>query len=383
MNILKDSHKTFYLIGIGSIFFLICGILMTPKLWFLNSTFPKFPIFLDQSISNPVLNFILLIASLLIYSASLYYKKNWLILLYIFMWLFLIINDQMMLQPWVYIFNVIAVLSALEIIREKDGKSNLNSIQLFVICIYFFAGFFKIDPTFFKYAGATFFDFLIPILPAKYFSYIVLLGYCIPFFEILIAFGLLTKKYRKLALRVAIAMHLFIIFFVVLRLKWNFVIIPWNIGMIWLVFHSFQKSNISISNILKPTTKTHIAIIFLGLLLPFSHTFGIWDSYLSFNLYSYNTPNVVIDFSKEDELTFEKRYNQTVEHYSRDSIFSMNDWAMKELGVPLYPEKRILKKLIKDMCAQDILTNSTLYFGKIHFEKENGLVIDCNTIDRF
>ena len=129
-------------------------------------------------------------------------------------------------------------------------------------------------------------------------------GLALPIFEILAAIGLLLSKNKKLFALLLIGMHIFILIFLSpLGIYYNSIVWPWNILMIiYLIILFYNYATIiSFKNLLTGFNKIPFAVIAI---LPLLSFFGLYDNYLSFNLYSgkLNSFRICVDEVKvEDE----------------------------------------------------------------------------------
>ncbi|HWY36049.1 MAG TPA: hypothetical protein VNX68_15500, partial [Nitrosopumilaceae archaeon] len=189
-------------------------------------------------------------------------------------------------------------------------------------------------------------------------------GYCMPFAEMFIGIALLFNSGKRIAIPLAISMHLLILGLLgPTGHNYNPVIWGWNITMIFLVYNLFAGN---------PESKYHhfsylfsfrpaYFIVILCAFLPALSLFNKWDSYLSSNLYSGNNNNGIIYMSDEAKTKL-PIYLQAFTEAEDDNKYSLHikNWAMNELGVPGYPEKRIFKtveKYIKEItCCDDQIT---------------------------
>src|SRR3990172_8215726 len=106
----------------------------------------------------------------------------------------------------------------------------------------------------------------------------------IPYFEVVLAFGLLFSKTRKYFLIPAILMHAYIILLMTpLGRNYNYVIIPWNGAMILFLILLFNNSNkFNFAETFKAVKSIPHKIVFaLFWIMPSLSFFDRWDSYLS------------------------------------------------------------------------------------------------------
>jgi hypothetical protein len=195
---------------------------------------------------------------------------------------------------------------------------------------------------------------------------------------------MLTKTYRKLAFIAAVSLHAFIIVFVSIRLNWNPVIIPWNMAMMAMLLLLFPSSSEYewkdiVLNKLRPT---HIALVVLVGVMPLFHFLGRWDTYPSFDLYSYRGISAKIEWTANERDAFLKAYHLNPSDYPKiDSNFRLDDWSYRELGVPIYPEKRVLQRIVKQLCDKGILHKSVAHLGPVYFEENSNEKMRCEDLN--
>ncbi|HMO02628.1 MAG TPA: hypothetical protein PKD37_03570 [Oligoflexia bacterium] len=114
-------------------------------------------------------------------------------------------------------------------------------------------------------------------------------GLFVPFIEIWIGVGLITQKYRTKAIWLAFAMCFFVLLTIgPLGHNWNSVVWPWNVMMAISVFVLFVDTEAILPRDIlwvKNFFFHKIVLIMFGILPLFSF-FNLWDSYLSWSLYS-------------------------------------------------------------------------------------------------
>jgi hypothetical protein len=172
-----------------------------------------------------------------------------------------------------------------------------------------------------------------------------------PFLEIFIAIGVWFRKTRWFAIALAAILHgASLLFLGPIGHDVNSVIWPWNIAMFALLLILFgSKETASFSEIFRELRRSWGGAMVVGLygLLPVLSFFGLWDSYLSFSLYSGNLSNadlyVTQSFAKRlprDMQTYvypTRNYNPA---YQAPFMFEHVMWATAVLGTPPLPEQR-------------------------------------------
>jgi hypothetical protein len=170
-----------------------------------------------------------------------------------------------------------------------------------------------------------------------------------------IGIGLMTKKYRARAILGALGM----LGFVLLTLgplghNWNNVVWPWNIAMALFVIILFWRTeDFSFGDALwMKNIPFQKFILVLFVIMPILSFFNLWDSYLSSALYSGNTNGAQIYISD----SVRHKLPNAVQPYvirtgANEHILDYYHWSFGELNVPTYPETRVYKGIVRDICA--------------------------------
>ncbi|MDQ3075722.1 MAG: DCC1-like thiol-disulfide oxidoreductase family protein [bacterium] len=340
------------------VFGLISGLLLSTRLWLGVRIFPHIPVISDifkVSANTEIILFITLISTLLYIVFSSKPKKA--IFLAIAVCLFFAFFDQMRWQPW--FFQYVFMLSLLGAFswNHKDSlgiERVLNANRLIVASVYFFSGLQKLNLTFTDEIFPWMVKPIVNLLPSVLELHIHQLGTLVPFIEIAIGIGLLTNRFRKSAVILAMMSILFILATLgPFGNNWNSVVWPWNIVMLIIVPLLFWNiPNFSVKDIFWPKNNFFQKVVVLFFVIsPIFSFFNLWDSYLSFALYSGNVNSAriyVSDRFKErspDELNI---HLTAVEPNIHELNLFM--WSINELNVPIYPETRIFKGVAKEIC---------------------------------
>ena len=339
---------------------------MSHNLWIQNRNFPTIPI-IDDFIQLPLIVdsslFYLMIVLLLIST----FLKNKIYLISFFMILFfLLILDQMRWQPWVYIY-ILVLIPFLIKLEKKSFDSILNYFQLLFIGIYLWSGIHKFNPNFNEYIVEGFARHLFNISHTGTLASIKSIGYIFPIFETLAALFLIIPRTRKIGLFGIIIMHFFILIYISpLGMNYNYIILPWNIFMIFASIILFYNSK-RVLIILKNTFVHRLSTLFILaiMLLPMLNFFNYWDSYLSFSLYSGKIDSYYVlnkDSFSPAQINYDiENYVMTETEGQKQEILYIDYWANYELNVPMYPEERLFKKIAKLFCAEESKSSDFIF----------------------
>ncbi len=178
-------------------------------------------------------------------------------------------------------------------------------------------------------------------------SYLILI---IPFLEIFIGLGLLTRRFRNGAVLVAVATHAAILLLLVASGE-NVVVWPWNVAMMAFVWTLFWRNKETTARSIVAGKKAfQILVLILFGVLPSLSFAGLWDSYLSSALYSGNTYQTALYLEPAVLAKLPPAIHPHVWQRSEPFFLDINRWAYAELGVPVYPEPRVFRQVAKRIC---------------------------------
>lgn len=271
---------------------------------------------------------------------------------------FLGLWDQSRWQPW--FFQYLFMFAALGFYSWKVPDAHgqepiLNVCRLIVASIYCWSGLQKVNVSFvggvFPWMVKPLVGFLPPALRLLPLS----LGVVAPFLEMGIGIGLLTRRFRNVAIGAALAMHTLILICIgPLGYRWNSVVWPWNVAMALFVTILFWKQNDPhLRDIVTVRGSLFHALVFVLFgIMPALSLFGLWDAYLSSALYSGNVRGAVVYVSRSLTDRLPPEIQTFVQTNTDDrNVLSLSRWSWKELNVPLYPERRIFKNVARAICA--------------------------------
>jgi hypothetical protein len=196
-------------------------------------------------------------------------------------------QDQNRIHPWGYFFVLIyGALGELWLKPREQRRSSdtVTLLQFIVVTIYAWTGLQKFR--------VSYFTELIPALISSYkappsFVTTALL-YSTPFIEVVLALGLLFHLTRRLAVIGILLLHAGILVMVSpLGRDENYSIVPWNLTMGCVTVLLFWRSKTTLRAILMPAwTRSRVIFFQLCIALPLLGYFGLWNTYLSFSVYS-------------------------------------------------------------------------------------------------
>ncbi len=164
-------------------------------------------------------------------------------------------------------------------------------------------------------------------------------GYIIALTEIALGLMVLIPLTRRPAALVAFALHTGIFLTLTVGLNYNSAVWGWNVALAFAGFYFLWNWRESPFAVVRAAHPVLIGVIVLMLVSPIGFYIGVFDAYLSYNLYSSNTADANARISP--------------------------GMSMRELNVPFPPEHRLFEQFFRITCEPgDILTirDSRAYF---------------------
>jgi hypothetical protein len=294
----------------------------------------------------------------LLIAASVLARRGILIVLFVVL-LLLALQDQSRWQPWFY--QYVLMLLAIALAGPDRPEAAFNTCCLIVAATYVWSGLAKLNPHF---MGETFPFLVEPIIgrwPERAQWVVRHAAFVAPFIESGIGVGLLTRRFRRVAVFCGIGMHVFILIVIgPLGRGFNAVVWPWNLAMIAFLLILFLRRP-GFGRTGEPEAwdimwgrafAFHKVIVVLLGIMPVLSFFNLWDHYLSSALYSGNRNDGTVYVSDN---VF-ARLPHAIENYvyedgpNRNSL-SLYEWSLGEMNVPSYPEIRIYKNVARRICG--------------------------------
>lgn len=338
---------------------LLGGVLLSWPLW--NDTaraaFPLLPLFGEASLKKSdgwqaLFQPIFTVAA--IFCVGIFSSKKWPLALLAVWMLWLCALDINRLQPWVWFYLLIFAIVFLG--KKENETSTTHTLRWLLAAVYFWGGFSKLTPYFAEDNFAWFceaFDFTQPL--ARF----PLIGYAIAFLEMTFAVGFLWDKTRSYFRWIIIGFHALIIVFL-LKLNWNWVVVPWNLGMAAMVWALAKNSEETAVN---PSQKGIVAFIWLTPALAY---FQLLPQNLAWQLYSNTQPEATF-FSQNSPpcASFSKIWGKHA--FDGGTKLLLDDWANDELRVPMFASERTFRQVGQYLCACSANPDSAgLYILKVN-----------------
>jgi hypothetical protein len=331
------------------------GLSMSSALWIGPRSFPLVPVVTSAEIEGNAA--IVLYGALFALAAAALIARSprWFIAAFLGIMLVFCLGDQTRWQPWVFQYSLLmTVIGLAPFDGQTDQPRAINLGRLIVAFTYIFSGLQKLNSNF------MFVDFpwlvqpiteLFPLMG----KLVPMLGALAPFVQMAFGVGLLTRRWRRLSLVAAVAMHIFILtMFGPLGHNWNNVIWPWTAAMAAfdVILFSGTAEFTWPDVVASRRDPLHIAALALFVALPALSFFNLWDSYLSAALYSGNLTEAQIYISDAGMASVPPAVRTRTVHTSPNTnVLNIQRWAIEDLNVMPYPETRAYKAIARSVCG--------------------------------
>ncbi|NBX29655.1 hypothetical protein EBR04_04270 [bacterium] len=265
-------------------------------------------------------------------------------------------QDQSRLWPSFYTFFLLFVLAAG---HDRHGgptaaERTLTGMRLAVAAIYFWGGVHKLTPHFFAEEFPWFVEPFTGVLPIPA-AWIPWLGVAAAVVEVAFAIGLLTRRFRRLALWVALAMHVVVLVCIgPIRGHWNDSAWAWSLSMAAVVgalFHAaapFDAALVLSGPVKRLAPQAAVAVL-VGI-MPLLNGVSRWDSALSFNVYSGNQSSAVVVLQPDAVQSLPPAVAAHVTRGDTSAVLDLDAWSMAAFNAGVYPERRVFRRLFTRLC---------------------------------
>lgn len=268
----------------------------------------------------------------------------------------LFLQDQSRLWPSFYLFFFLFLLLAShgrEGVEPAAGRT-LAGMRFAVAMAYFWGGVQKLTPHFFGEEFPWFVKPLTDLVPVPI-PGLPVIAAAAAILEVLFGLGLLTKRFRSVALYEGLAMHVLILICIgPLRGNWNDSAWIWGQTMaviLVLLFYAAPPFRLAVMFNGAPARNLVQAavVVFLGV-LPVLNNVNRWDSALSFNIYSGNVSRAHVIMYADEAATLPAEMAAHVAIQGEWAVFDPNLWSMQQFNAGVYPEERIFLAILAVVC---------------------------------
>jgi uncharacterized membrane protein YphA (DoxX/SURF4 family) len=354
----RPADRIFWLKIVVVVAFCI-GLLMSFRAWIGPRSFPAVPVFgglpvLDEWVARGLFAALFVLAAAILVT----FDPRKFIAAFLLIMLVFCALDQTRWQPWVFQYIVLLATLGLLSWSSQDivGQNRtLNIARLVIAGTYVFSGLQKLNWNFIESDFPLIVRPITDVLPSVA-RLLRPLGMVAPFVQILFGVGLLTRRFRRVALVFAVAMHLFILaMFGPFGLDWNPIVWPWTATMAGLDILLFAgNAQFSLREAIWPRARwDHAAVFALLVLLPILSFFNLWDSYLSAAIYSGNLTEAIVYASDAGASELPASVKPYLVHTSPNTnVLNIQYWAVQDIDIVPYPETRVFKAIAASLCRQ-------------------------------
>ena len=343
----------------GTILVAFCvGLSMCPALWIGPRSYPLAPAVpmlppIDGLVAEGLYAALFVLAAVAIVMR----RAQWAVLGFLAIVTVFCLADQTRWQPWVFQYGALLASVTLEPICGNEPGSEaraLNIARLIVAFTYIFSGLQKINLNFMEHDFPWLITPITNLLPSMA-DALCRFGFAAPFVQVAFGVGLLSRRYRRISLIAAVAMHVFILaMFGPFGLNWNNIVWPWTATMVVFDVLLFSgATEVSWRDIITGARgPIYVTAAVLFVLLPALSFFNLWDSYLSAALYSGNLTEAQIYLSDAGAASISRDIRSRLVHTSPDTnVLNLQRWAIEDLNVTPYAETRVFKAVARDVCG--------------------------------
>ena len=334
------------------------GLSMSPRLWIGPRTYPSAPVSsivpaIDGRVALALYVALFLLGAIVLLAS----KPRWFIAAFLAVAALLCCADQTRWQPWVFQYSFLLAAIALYSGNGSDAlgeRRMLNVARLIVACTYIYSGLQKLNLNFMENDFPWIVQPITSVIPSVA-GLLRGFGMAVPFVQVAFGVGLLTQRYRRVSLILAVAMHLFILaMFGPAGLDWNNIVWPWTAAMAVfdiLLFSGAQE--FSWREVMwSRHNPLHVVAVGLFAVLPGLSFFNLWDSYLSSALYSGNLTEAEIYLSDAGRAALPAAISSRLVRTSPNTnVLNLQRWAIEDLNVTPYPETRVYKAVAGSVCG--------------------------------
>jgi hypothetical protein len=332
---------------------LLCGFTLSRRLWYSTPgrLYPSVPVFDFLPRVAPLLSYVwfgalvVLLVLVAVRAHARAYAAAFAALASVY-----VLFDVSRLQPWFYQYLFMTAALAAYSRRDEDAREPLRACALVVACVYFWSGAQKLNPQFFAEVLPSLAAPYLARLPASFARLPAPLGALIPLTEICAGVMLLTRKWRRVGVVLALVTHAAVLLLFV-PFRRNNVIWPWNVAMAAFVLILFRRGADGARDFLprRALSLQTAALVLFGL-MPFLSLFGLWGQYLSSALYSGNVARAEFTLSERVAGKLPPRVQSKLRPAQDGFTLDLGHWSYAELNVPAFPSEKVRARAAATLC---------------------------------
>lgn len=267
-------------------------------------------------------------------------------------------QDQSRLWPSFYEFFLLFVLA---LGRRPDGGDaeatrTLAGMRFAVAAVYFWSGVQKLTPHFVREEFPWFLEPLTSLLPLPGAVLPVVAGMA-AVAEMLFGIGLLSRRFRRIALVEALLMHAVILVCIgPIRGSWRDSAWIWSLATAALALALFLRAApFRLTDLFAappPWCMPAALVVALLGVLPVLDNVGAWDSALSFNVFTGNVAAGQVIMRPEAAARLPPEIADHAIRHDGWVAVDVDAWSRHEFGAGVYPARRIYRALLATICHE-------------------------------
>lgn len=211
------------------------------------------------------------------------------------------IQDIVRFQPWFHMYLFVTLVAAF----SKESKKSLDALRIMVCGVYFWAGFHKLNLTFFTQIMPW---FVSPLYTPSFDWLFKIAAFVTPFFEASIGILLIFPQWRRVATVMAFSMlTLVLICLGPYGHNWKMVIPLWNVWLFLMELRLFLNFSFKESLLKLKLQRLNSLSLAMFVIAPALAIFIPWYARLGFKIFSGNTLTAEIILDPEERLSREPK----------------------------------------------------------------------------
>ena len=367
---LIGAHERIWWLKASIVIAFLVALCMSARLWLSSRTYPLVPAVQGLPAIGHPLDWMLFAAMIsLLIAVGFSRRPNIYAYFFLAIVCVLCLYDQNRWQPYIYMYGFLLAALCMYSWRPDDaiGRARaLNIARLIIASTYFYSGLQKANLVFVH----EYFPWItqpvthaFPMLAALFFYF----GFAVPIIQMCFGIGLLTKRFRKVSVLLAVAMHVFVLAMLgPWGLDWNSVVWPWTTAMMFFDLFLFAGAgDFSWKDMLPGQSALHWLVFVLFGVMPLFSFINLWDSDLSAALYSGNLTEGEIYISNAGVLSLPTNLQKYVTSVGRgNNMLDIKSWALGDMNIIEYPETRVFQGVAKAVCSY--LPDQTQMYLVVH-----------------
>ncbi|HVF44696.1 MAG TPA: MauE/DoxX family redox-associated membrane protein [Pyrinomonadaceae bacterium] len=333
---------------------LLCGFALSRRLWVYSPgrLYPAVPVFDFLPRVAPAVGYVWLVALVaLLVLVAVRPRPRAHAAAFVALASLYVLFDESRLQPWFYQYLFMtAALAAYSWRDGEDAREPLRACALVVACVYFWSGVQKLNPQFFAEVLPSLAAPYLARLPASFARLLTPLGALVPLTEICAGLMLLTRRWRRAGVVLALITHAVVLLLFV-PFRRNNVIWPWNAATAAFVLILFRRGADGPRDFLprRALSLQTAALVLFGV-MPALSLFGLWGQYLSSALYSGNVARAEFALGERVGGKLPPRVRSKLRPAQDGFRLDLGHWSYAELNVPAFPSAKVRGRAAATLC---------------------------------